>query len=129
MKSKKIIVPIDLENPSKKINDVLYPKITDDKVSLVGVNTQKEWEYGMIILKGGGVTENDLFAKIVDSKIKIESVNKLLETLENYLKKVNDFSIGNVVYIEKSNSLEKFSLKKHTNRVSTNTDNSSVIKE
>ncbi|WP_103072257.1 hypothetical protein [Aquimarina sediminis] len=116
MKSRKAIVPINIENPDKKINDFLYPKLTNDGASFFRVSNEKEWKYGMVVLKGGGVTENDLFAKIVDAKTKIESVDKLLETLKVYLEKVKEFSIGNIVYVESSNNNEGFVLKKHANR-------------
>ncbi|WP_298140193.1 hypothetical protein [Flavobacterium sp.] len=123
MKSRKVIVPIDIEKPDKNINDFLYPKLTNDVVSFFRISNEKEWKYGMVILKGGGVTENDLFAKIVDAKTKIESVDKLLYTLKVYLEKVKEFSIGNIVYVESSDNDEGFILKKLANRPNINRNN------
>ncbi|MEM7487382.1 MAG: hypothetical protein AAF348_19405 [Bacteroidota bacterium] len=123
MKSRKVIVPIDIENPDKKINDFLYPKLTNDGVSFFRVSNEKEWKYGMIVLKGGGVTENDLFAKIVDAKTKIESVDKLLDTLKIYLEKVREFSIGNIIYIEPNDNHEGFELRKYANRLNIKRNN------
>lgn len=116
MNSRKIIVPFDIENPSKKINDFLYPKLRSDGASFFQVSNEKEWKYGMVVLKGGGITENDLFARIVDAKTKIESVDILLNTLLVYLEKINDFSIGNIIILESSNDDNGFILKKHANR-------------
>lgn len=72
--SSKIIVPIDLKNPSKIISDILYPKLIEDEVSLVSIKKPKKWEYGMVVLMGGELTEKDLFTKVIDSKVKIDSV-------------------------------------------------------
>lgn len=116
MKSRKIIVPIDLGKTDKKINDYLYPKLTYNGASLFQISNEKEWKYGMVVLKGGGITEKDLFVKIVDAKTKIESVDTLISTLIIYLERINEFSIGNIVYIESSNDNTGFSLKKLRNR-------------
>lgn len=117
MNSKKIIVPIDIEKPEKKINDFLYPKITSNGAFFSAVKNQKEWKFGMVILKGGGITENELFTEIVNSKTKIESVERLLNTLIVYLEKIKDFSIGNIVCIESIDNEFGFVLKKHANRL------------
>ena len=116
MKTRKAIVPIDIENPDKKINDYLYPKLTSKGISFFRISTEEEWKYGMVILKGGGITENDLFAMIVDAKTKIESVDELLNTLKVYLEKIKNFSIGNIVYIQSSEENFGFDLKKYANK-------------
>ncbi|UII32810.1 hypothetical protein LVD17_03055 [Fulvivirga ulvae] len=118
MKTRKIIVPIDLEKPEKKISDFLYPKLSNEGAKFFQVSKEKEWRYGLVILKGGGITENDLFARIVDAKIKIESVDGLLNTLKAYLEKIKEFSIGNIVCIESSNNDAGFKLTKYANRPS-----------
>ena len=117
MKARKILVPVDIENPKKTINDILYPKILNKEASFVRIKNGKIWEYGMVILIGGGINENDLFTKIVDSKAKIESVKKLLNILTLYLDKVKEFSIGNIVYIESLDDEGGFILKKYANRL------------
>lgn len=39
----KILVPIDLENPEKIINDFLYPKQTESGFELTGIKQTKKW--------------------------------------------------------------------------------------
>lgn len=118
MTSRRMVVPIDIENPNKIINDYLYPKSTSHGVVLHRVSSNKEWKYGIVILKGGGITEKDLFAKIVNAKTEIESVAGLLNSLTAYLEKINEFSIGNIVYIESANNEVGFVLKKYADRLS-----------
>ncbi len=117
MYSRKIIVPIDIEKPDEKINDFFYPKLTKEGASFFQVGEDKGWTYGMVVLKGGGITENDLFAMIVDSKIIIESVGGLLKILKIYLEKIGEFSIGNIVCIESADNDAGFVLKKCANRI------------
>lgn len=118
MKSKKLLVPIDINNPDKKISGFLYPKFSNNRVILVDAN-DKEWNYGMVILKGGGVTENDLFSSIVTkSDEKIDSVDELLSVLNKYLEELSQFRIGNIIYAEKVEGDIGFILKKYSNRLS-----------
>ncbi len=118
MSFKKILVPIDLEKPEQKINDFLYPKVSPYEVSLHGVSNGKMWKYGMVVLKGGGISEQDMFVKIIEAKTRVESVDDLLGNLKSYLEKVKDFSIGNIIFIEKSQTGVGFNLEKYANKAS-----------
>lgn len=99
MQTRKLIAPIDLKKPDRNIRDFAYPAFIDNTWHLVGFNSGKIWQYGMIVFIGTAVTENDLFARIVDSGRKIESVRALLESLVELSIQVNNFKIGNVVEV------------------------------
>ena len=101
MSTKKTLVPIDLQRPDKKIKGFLYPNIDLGIInSFIEINKGKEWEAGMVVYTGKEVTKNDIFAKIVDSGKKIESVNYLLNSLEEYLNQVSLFKIGDIVILK-----------------------------
>jgi len=101
MKSRKVLVPIDINNPKKKIEGFLYPYTVNNKIqSFKEINTGKEWTHGMVVLKGGGIDKNDLFKEIVDTGIKISSVEVLLKILDNYLLQVKEYRIGHIVSIK-----------------------------
>jgi hypothetical protein len=51
----------------------------------------------MVVFIGVGITENDLFAKLVDSGARIESVKPTLQLLAEYIMQLQHFTIGNVV--------------------------------
>jgi len=57
----------------------------------------------MVVIKGGGVDENDLFKAIVDSGVTIPSVNSLIKDLEDYLTAIKNFKISNVIGISSVN--------------------------
>lgn len=93
---KKILVPIDLNDPQKKINDFLFPSPSDDGLTLTGIKSGQQWGHGMVILTSQ-INENDIFKKVVDSGKKIESVEVLLSTLKDYVSELPKYKIGNIL--------------------------------
>jgi hypothetical protein len=114
MATKKILVPYDLDNPKKDYNVFLYPNINSlQNNSFIEIGKDKEWKVGRVVFVGKTITKNDVFAKIVDSGVRIESVNKLLHQLDEYLNQISSFKIGDIVgirYVE--NSFDLFNYKK-----------------
>lgn len=64
----------------------------------------------MVILTSE-INENDLFKRIVDSGIKIDSVKKLLNILKNYVERLPNYKIGNILEIDNSKNDLGFKLK------------------
>jgi hypothetical protein len=115
MTTKKLISPIDLEQPSKIIKGFLYPNFDSEKInSFIELNKEKEWKTGIVVFTGKDINKSDLFAKIVDSGKKIKSVNDLLNNLENYLIQIKSFKIGDVVGVkETKEGFEIFKIEKN----------------
>ena len=114
MTTKKLISPIDLEQPNKIIKGFLYPNFDSEKInSFIELNKEKEWKTGIVVFTGKDINKSDLFAKIVDSGKKIKSVNDLLNNLENYLIQIKSFKIGDVVGVkETKEGFEIFKIEK-----------------
>ncbi len=108
--TRKILVPIDIENPEKVIKDFLYPKPTENGLLLTGIKTDKNWEYGMVILTGEK-NESEIFKQIVDSGIKIPSVDHLLGVLKDYVIEIPKYKVGNILEINNSYNKLEFKLK------------------
>ena len=94
--TKKVLVPIDINDPEKKINDFLYPDLQVDGLTLTGIKSGKQWEHGMVILTRP-INENDIFKRIVDSGKKIESVESVLNVLKDYVSELPKYKIGNIL--------------------------------
>jgi len=105
--TKKILVPIDIENPQKKVNDLLFPEPQSNSFKLKGIKKGKYWTHGMVILTREFGT-NELFKSIVDGGHKIPSVDKLLQTLEHYVSLIPEFRIGNILEIDLESSQLEF---------------------
>lgn len=109
MKTKRILAPFDMNKPDKIYKGILYPNVDAKQFdSFLNISTGEKWELGMVVFVGREITQNDLFAKIVDSGKKVKSVVELLQVIENYLEKLNNFKIGDIVGIKHGNN--KFEL-------------------
>ena len=106
--TRKILVPIDIENPEKIIKDFLYPKKTNNGFVLTGIKTNKESEFGMVILTIE-INEFDIYKKIVESGVQISSEVNLIASLKDYVYEMPKYKIGNILEINNSN--DKLELK------------------
>lgn len=80
-RAKKILAPVDLRDPKRKIKGFLYPNLDVSSInSFIDTKKKSKWDVGMIVFVGIDITKNDLLAKIIDSGKKIESVAKMLES-------------------------------------------------
>jgi hypothetical protein len=105
MKTRKLLAPLDLTKPNIKNTGFLYPNITSEQMNFfVELNSDKKWEFGMVVFIGSEISTNDVFAKIVNSGKKINSVSILLSHIEEYLRQVNLYKIGDIVGIKSLNN-------------------------
>ena len=100
MTTKKMLVPFDVENPERNINDFLYPSKYDKEFVFKGIKSEKIWENGIISFIGKPITKKDLFAKIIDAGTTIENVDELLLYLENYIEQIRSMPLGTVIQVE-----------------------------
>ena len=99
--SKKLLVTFDPQNPDKSSNDLLVPVYNElGKVELLGTRSGKIIPYGLVILTSRIVTENDLFAKLVETGRRIPDVDGTLALLANFLEVLKGMKIGNVTEIK-----------------------------
>ena len=117
MSTKKLLVAFNPDKPTAKSSDFLLPIFVDGTPKFLGLSSGKHFDYGMVVMTGKDVTVNDVFAKLVDSGRKIESVDQTLESITMYLQLLKDFKISNVLKIKDEPSsdigftLEKTGLK------------------
>ncbi|MEJ1414892.1 MAG: hypothetical protein RPU90_15210 [Candidatus Sedimenticola sp. (ex Thyasira tokunagai)] len=120
--TKKLLVAFNPERPTAKSSDFLFPVVIDGEPKFYGLSSGKYFEYGMAVMTGKVVTVNDVFAKLVDSGCKVESVDETLESIGNYFELLKAFKISNVLrLVEDSSSpfgvgLEKTSFKPSAKR-------------
>lgn len=98
--SKKMLVAFDPEKPDKASSDFLVPVLGESgEIELIGTRSKKSSRYGIVILTGRAVTENDLFAKLVDTGRKISNVVETLDMLGKFLEAMKTVRIGNIVEV------------------------------
>ncbi len=100
MKTKKILVAFDPARPQSRSSDFVVPVAVLGGVQLVGVQSGKPAAQGVMVFLGREVTVNDIFARLVDSGRRIESVEVAVKLLGDYLTMLQEHKIGNVIALE-----------------------------
>lgn len=98
-KTKKLLVPFDPAKPTWNPSEFLIPALTEGKPAFAGLTNRKIYEFGRMVYIGMAVSENDLFAKLVDSGAFIENVDETLACLRSYVTQLQSLKIGNIVRI------------------------------
>jgi len=97
MTTKKILAAFDPKRPDTKSSDFLAPVIEDGKPVFIGLKSKKTVQYGTVVFVGRELSANDVFARLVDTGRKIDSVSKCLADLEAYLQAVSTQRLGDVL--------------------------------
>lgn len=97
--TKKLLVPFDPARPKWNPNEFLIPTFGEGRLVLTGLKHGKEYEFGRMVYIGEAISENDLFAKLVDSGAAIRNVDETLARLSSYVDQLQTLAIGNVVRI------------------------------
>lgn len=100
MQTKKLLVPFAPSRPEWNSTDFLIPRLRESKVELRGVDGGERFEFGRMVYIGLPVKESDLFARLVDSGTRIESVEDALISLRRYIDLLQGIKIGSVARID-----------------------------
>ncbi len=116
MITKKILIAFDFDDSNSKLSDFLIPVFEEGSPKFFGLKSCKSVDFGMMVYIGRDVTPNDLFAKLVGTGRKIENVDKIMQNIEEYLRMLQNYKIGNILAIEASpTETTEFQLKKIAN--------------
>ncbi len=100
MVTKKLLVAFDPKKPDHRPSDFLVVVLEGAEAKLIGIKSKKPVASGLMVYLGKEIKVNDLFAKLVDTGRRIESVEQTLRTLEHYIGKLQEFRIGNLLGVE-----------------------------
>jgi hypothetical protein len=64
-----------------------------------GLRSCRNYKSGRVVFVGKEIGAKEIFAKLVDSGHKIESVDQALKTSEAYVQQIGSFKIGNIVTV------------------------------
>jgi hypothetical protein len=99
MNTKKLLVASDADT-GETSNDFLVVLLeSEQEPKLFGLKSRKSFSSGVVAYIGMEITENDLFARLVDAGRYIADVDHTLGVLETYIQKLQEFRIGNVLTI------------------------------
>ena len=112
MNTKKLLVAYDESKPTTGKGDFLAVVFEGTTPVFFGMKSHRVYKSGRMVFVGKEITAKDIFAKLVDSGRKIESVDQALKTLTAYVQHLEGFKIGNVVTIAPKSSDPGFELVK-----------------
>lgn len=98
--TKKLLVAFDPSRADVATGDFVVPFLEVDAASFFGLRSKKSSTLGVMVYVGKEVTVNDLFAKLVDTGRKIPNVEQTVSMLADYMSRLEEHKIGNVVAIE-----------------------------
>lgn len=107
----KMLVAFDPSEPDSQTTDFLIPWNRDGQQVFLGLKSGKESAMGMMVFVGRPITENDLFAKLVDSATVIANVDATLDLLRSYLDGLQALKIGNVARIRSTSQIDGHDVK------------------
>ncbi len=99
MSTKKLLIAYDESKLIAKKGDFLAVVFDGTNPIFFGLKSHCAYKSGCMVFLGKEITEKDIFAKLVDTGRKIESVDKTLKTIASYIQQLESFKIGNVVGI------------------------------
>ncbi len=117
MKTKKMLSSVTYGDFKSKSKEFLIPFTGDERNGFRGIESGKSSQYGLMAFIGRDITANDIFAKLVDSGQKIDSVDAVLASITEFLEQLQQFKVGNIIGISYSDDGEGFSLVKEANRL------------
>lgn len=98
--TKKLLVTFDPLRAGAAAGDFVVPVVEADAATFWGLRSKKSSELSVMVYVGRAVTVNDLFARLVDTGSKIPDVQQTLSLLTDYITRLQDHKIGNVMAIE-----------------------------
>jgi hypothetical protein len=100
MSTKKLLVAFDPSRVDAAPGDFVVPILDAEVVSFFGLGSKKPCAFAVMVYVGKEVTVNDLFAKLVDAGQEVPNVDRTVKMLVDYMSRLEEHKIGNVVAIE-----------------------------
>ncbi|SFI88729.1 hypothetical protein SAMN05421753_11377 [Planctomicrobium piriforme] len=97
--TKKLLISFDPSRPDSRKTDILIPWDRDSRRVLWGLNSGKEAELGVMIYVGQSISENDLFARLIDSGATISDIESTMTLLRSYVAALSVIKVGGVARV------------------------------
>lgn len=97
--TKKFPVSVSYAEFNTNSSEFIVPIITGEGCCFIGIKSGKKYSYGAVSYIGKEISEKEVFAKLVDSGRKIESVDQALAMLTAYIQQLQGFKIGNIIAV------------------------------
>jgi hypothetical protein len=97
---KKLLVSFDPSKPDWRGGGFVVPTIDGERFFFLDLQCRRQSEFALMVFVGREISANDLFARLVETGLQIESVHETFGILSQFVDSLRSFRIGNVVSIE-----------------------------
>jgi len=108
--TKKMLVAVNLGECGTHKYEFLIPRLDgDDTDAFLGIDSGNSAEFGAVSYTGVDLVAETLFSRYIDSGGMVPDVDRALRLLDDYLRQIKTFKIGNVLGIRRiDNGFELF---------------------
>ena len=110
--TKQMLAAFDLTQADPRPGEFVIPSCSEGGWLFQGLRSGTEYRYALTVFVGRLVTENDLFAKLIDTGAKIPTVAGTLGMFKQYLDVISKLKVGNVVQMRQpaQGAAERFNI-------------------
>ena len=116
MKTKKMPVSVSYGDFKSKSDEFLIP-FANEASGFLGLSSGNSSTYGMVTYIGIEIDENEIFKRLVDSRRKINNVDKMVNRIVEFIEQLQQFKVGNIISIDYLDGEDKFTLVKEANKL------------
>jgi hypothetical protein len=110
MGTKKLLAAYDVSQPDGQPGELLVPWVEDGQLALLGMRSGKAYSHGIVVYVGREVSEQDVFARLVDAGKMFSDLDQVMAGIARYVSLVREEKIGSVLMLVGEESLGSFHL-------------------
>lgn len=99
METKKLLAAYDVSQPDAQPGELLVPWVDNGQLALVGMRSGKAYSHGVVVYVGREVSEQDLFARLVDAGRIFPDLDQAMAGIARYVSLVRQEKIGTVLML------------------------------
>lgn len=97
MGTKKLLAAYDVEHAEARPGELLVPWMEGGRLGLIGMKSGRIYSYGTVVHVGREVSEQDVFARLVDAGRHFADLDQGMAIIGRYVRLMPDKKIGSVV--------------------------------
>jgi hypothetical protein len=101
---------LDLKNKRARKREFIIPDIYNFTNNFIGIETRKEYSYGMICYTGVDLDSTIVIDRLIENKIITATSTELIEIIDSYLLDLKQYKISNILSITSENKRFKLNL-------------------
>lgn len=99
MGTKKLLAAYDVSQPDAQPGELLVPWDDNGQLAFIGMRSGKPYSHGVVVYVGREVSEQDVFARLVDAGRTFPDLDQAMAGIARYVSLVREEKIGTVLML------------------------------